>query len=173
MYLKSYKKSYDHKKGLLCRSCWYLINILIFKSNLPIPSRIKIYILKIFGTQVGKGVVLKPNINIKYPWLLILGDDIWIGENVWLDNLDIIEIQSNVCISQNCYLTTGSHDFSKDTFDLKTFPILIKKHSWICCNSVVLPNVIIGESVLVKAGSIVHKSIPDKKNYSSHTYKIS
>jgi len=39
---------------------------------MPYPSRIKVFILKIFGAKVGENIVIKPNVNIKYPWFLKL-----------------------------------------------------------------------------------------------------
>ena len=35
---------------------------------------IKVRLLRLFGAQVGVGVNIKPNVNIKYPWLLEIGD---------------------------------------------------------------------------------------------------
>ena len=34
-----------------------------------------------------KGLVIKNNVNIKLPWKLTLGNDVWLGENAWIDNL--------------------------------------------------------------------------------------
>lgn len=92
---------------------WYFINIFLFKTMLPIPSSIKLKLLRIFGATVGNDVVIKPNVNIKYPWFLTIGNDCWIGEDVWIDNLKQVTIGDNVCLSQGSYLLTGSHDYKK------------------------------------------------------------
>ena len=56
--------------------------------------------------------------EITYPWKLSIGDYSWIGDNVVLYSLGEIEIGSNSVISQNSYLCTGSHDYTKESFDI-------------------------------------------------------
>ena len=79
---------------------WYFTNLLFFKNAYIVSSKLKVYILKAFGTKIGENITIKPSVNIKYPWNLTIGNNVWIGENVWIDNLDKIEIEDNVCISQ-------------------------------------------------------------------------
>ena len=71
---------------------------------------LKVRLLKMFGAKIGKGLVIKNNVIIKQPWYLTIGDDCWIGENVWIDNIDKVSIGSDVCISQGAMLLTGNHD---------------------------------------------------------------
>ena len=103
---------------------------------LPV-SGIKLFFLRLFGAEIGKGVVIKPGVKIKFPWKLMIGENSWIGEGVWIDNLDIITIGKSVCISQGAYLFTGNHDFKKSTFNLITHPILIEDGVWIGAKAVV------------------------------------
>lgn len=74
------------------RILWYLVNVVFFKSSIPYPSKIKVALLRIFGAVVGNGVVIKPCVNIKYPWFLEIGTFVWIGEEVWIDNLADVKI---------------------------------------------------------------------------------
>ena len=92
---------------------WYLINNMFFRSYILPVSKIKKGLLKGFGARVGKGLVIKPGVNIKYPWLLEIGDYVWIGEGVWIDNLTNIRIGNDTCISQGAMLLTGNHDYRK------------------------------------------------------------
>ena len=94
---------------------WTLTSALLFRTSLPVPSTIKVAILKLFGANIGAGVVIKPSVNIKYPWKLSLGEHTWIGEDVWIDNLEAVNIGDNCCLSQGCYLLTGNHDFTSST----------------------------------------------------------
>lgn len=73
----------------------------------------KIWMLRKFGAKIGKGVFIKPLVNIKYPWNLDIGDYTWIGENVWIDNLTQVKIGSNVCISQGAMLLCRNHNYKK------------------------------------------------------------
>ena len=70
-------------------------------------------ILILFGAKLGKSIRLSPGIKIKMPWRLSIGDYSWIGEDVWIDNLSMVKIGNNVCISQGVYFCTGNHDFKK------------------------------------------------------------
>lgn len=96
---------------------WHLVNTLVFRSGLLPSSKIRSGILRIFGVKVGKNVVMnKPNINVKYPWKLTIGDNSWIGENSWIYNMDEIVIGSNVNISQGTFLLTGNHNYKSIKF---------------------------------------------------------
>ncbi len=120
----------------------------------------KCYILRSFGAQLASGVVIKPKVKITFPWKLSVGKQSWIGEETWLLNLDHISIGSNVCISQRSFLCTGSHDWSKVSFDLVTKPISIEDGAWICANVFIGPGVTIGKNSVVTVGSIVTQSLP-------------
>src|SRR5450631_60718 len=91
---------------------WYFVNVFFFINPLNPGSGLKRALLRLFGARLGRGVVLKPGINIKYPWKLSIGDYAWIGEKVWIDNLAPVEIGKNVCLSQGAMLLTGNHDYT-------------------------------------------------------------
>jgi len=120
---------------------WYFINILFFKNTFNVSSSLKVFLLKAFGAKVGNGVVIKPPVNIKYPWKLKLGNNCWIGEGVWIDNLSDVIISDDVTLSQGVLLITGSHDHTKQTFDFISMPIIIEDGTWIGAKAVVLGGV--------------------------------
>jgi putative colanic acid biosynthesis acetyltransferase WcaF len=120
---------------------WYFINVIFFINPLNVGGGIKRFWLRVFGAQIGKGVVLKPAINIKYPWKLSIGDYSWIGEKVWIDNLANIKIGKSVCISQGAMLLTGNHDYSKISFDLMVKGIELEDGVWIGAQSIVCPGI--------------------------------
>ena len=91
-------KSYN-PGSILRRFLWYFVNIIFFKSSIFPFNFIKVFFLKLFGARVGKGVIVKPNVNIKYPWKLNIGNYVWIGENVWIDNLDDVIISSTIILA--------------------------------------------------------------------------
>jgi putative colanic acid biosynthesis acetyltransferase WcaF len=95
----------------------------------------------LFGAKVGKGVNIKPSVNVKYPWRLSIGNYTWIGENVWIDNLDNVSIGNNCCISQGAMLLCGNHNYKKMTFDLIVGEIILEDGVWIGAQSIVCPNV--------------------------------
>jgi putative colanic acid biosynthesis acetyltransferase WcaF len=111
--------------------------------------------LRIFGASVGAGVVIKPRVNIKYPWFLEIGDNVWIGEDVWIDNLASVVIGNNVCISQGAYLLTGNHDYKDKYFGLVTAGITVHDGAWIGARCLVCPGADIAEHVVLTVCSVL------------------
>jgi len=120
---------------------WYFVNVIFFINPLNVSSGLKVKLLRLFGSTIGKGVVIKPNVNIKYPWLLSVGNHSWIGEKVWIDNLAPVTLGDHVCLSQGVLLLTGNHNYKKPTFDLMIGPIQIEQGVWVGAKSVVTPGV--------------------------------
>ena len=143
----------------LKRLLWYFVNAVIFKSSLFPINGLKTGLLKLFGAKVGKGVVIKPAVNIKSPWLLSIGNHTWIGEQVWIDNLVMVSIGSNVCLSQGAILQTGSHNYKKTTFDLLTGSITLEDGAWIGCAAIVNQGITVGSQAVLTTGSVATKNL--------------
>lgn len=118
-----------------------------------------------FGAKIGKGFIIKNNVIIKSPWNLTVGDYCWIGENVWIDNLDKITIGNNVCISQGALLINGNHDYTKTNFPLRCAPITIEDGAWIGTNATVTAGVTIAENTVLTVGSVVTHSTKSNTIY--------
>ncbi|MRI02120.1 colanic acid biosynthesis acetyltransferase WcaF [Kriegella sp. EG-1] len=138
---------------------WYLIKVLIFRSALPYPSKLKISILRAFGAKIGKDTVLKPKINIHFPWKLDIGNNVWIGEEVFILNFEKVTIGDNVCISQRAFLCGGNHNYKNPSMDYRNGPITLEDGCWVGACCFVGPNVTIGVDTVVVAGSIVTKNV--------------
>ena len=82
--------------------------------------------LRAFGARIGRGLVIRPRVTVKYPWFLELGDHVWLGEGVWIDNHTTVGIGSDVCISQGAYLFTGNHDWNDPLFRFFCKPITVE-----------------------------------------------
>lgn len=148
---------YDPGASAPKRACWYIVNALVFHSWLCPCSRIKVILLRLFGAKVGKDIVIKPRVNIKHPWRLVVGDNVWIGERVWIDNLVKVEIGSNVCISQGALLLTGSHDYTDPAFRLILGEIYLEDGVWIAASAVVCPGVRCACNAVITVGSVLRK----------------
>ena len=133
---------------------WYFVNLMFFTSRWLPVSAIKVALLRIFGAQVGSGVVIKPAVNIKYPWRLKIGNHVWIGEQVWIDNLENVEIGDHVCISQGAMLLCGNHNYKKSTFDLMVGKIILEEGTWIGAQTVVCPGVVCKSHAILTVGSV-------------------
>ena len=138
---------------------WYIVNALFFINPLNPSSGLKVALLKMFGAKVGKGVLIKPGVNIKFPWKLEVGDHVWIGERVWIDNLDQVVIESQVCLSQGAMLLCGNHDYKKATFDLMIGPIYLETGVWIGAGSLVGPGVRCGSHAVLAVCSVANRDL--------------
>lgn len=154
--LNSFDNSwYDPGRRFAWRVLWHIINAFIMQNPFNLSSRLKVVALRMFGAKIGKGVVLKPGINVKYPWNLEIGDYTWIGEGAWLDSLAPIVIGNNACISQGAYFCTGNHDWTDPAFGLVIKPIVIKDGVWVGARSMVLPGVTMDSHSILSAGSVM------------------
>jgi putative colanic acid biosynthesis acetyltransferase WcaF len=151
---------YSPGRGLSIRGLWYLVSMLIFESGwVPLvwPKR---WLLRLFGAKIGRGLVIKPRVWIKYPWRLTVGDHCWIGQGTWIDNLADVRFGSHVCVSQQVYICTGSHDYRRRSFDLIIRPVEVCNGAWLGARALVLGGVMVGPNAIVAAGSIITKNVP-------------
>lgn len=121
---------------------------------------------------MGKKVLIKPGVNIKYPWQLEIGDNCWIGERVWIDNLAKVRIGSHVCLSQGAMLLCGNHDYGKSTFDLILGEIKLEDGAWIGALSVVGPGVTVGSHALLSVGSVATRNLDGWKIYRGNPAEV-
>lgn len=135
------------------RLAWYIVNNLFFKNGWFPFSAFKCSLLRLFGAKVGIGIVLKPHVNIKYPWFLKIGNHTWIGEKVWIDNVGSVTIGDHVCLSQGVSLIGGNHDFSSKSFDLIVKPIVIEDGVWLGALSIVIGGSTCHSHAVLSAGS--------------------
>jgi putative colanic acid biosynthesis acetyltransferase WcaF len=151
--------TFNKGKGKLIQLIWIFCNCLFLKNSWFVFMRFKVFILRSFGAKIGQGLVLKPNVNIKFPWKLVIGNDVWIGEGVWIDNLDKVTIGDDVCISQGALLLTGNHDYKSSSFDYKNEPITIGNGVWIGAKSVVCPGVVCQNESILTVGAVATKGL--------------
>ncbi|MCK0123637.1 WcaF family extracellular polysaccharide biosynthesis acetyltransferase [Gelidibacter sp. F2691] len=157
--LSTYDNKWYHPGSKVKIMAWYVVNELFLRNPLNISSGLKVFCLKLFGAKIGKGVVIKPHINIKYPWKLSVGNHCWIGEGVWIDNLDQVTIEDHVCVSQGAFLLCGNHNYKKQGFDLMTAPIVLKEGSWVGAKSIVGPGVILESHSVLALGSVTSTNL--------------
>lgn len=106
-----------------------------------------------------------------------IGNQCYIAESTRIWSGCDIKIGDNVLISHNVnifddtthpinYIERREHvrqifeeGFPKTINSLKPSPIVIGNDAWICCNSIILRGVMIGEGAIVSAGSVVTKNV--------------
>lgn len=158
-HLSTFNNSWYNPGSALRRVGWYLTNTLFFLNPLFPLSSVKCSLLRLFGAKVGKGVVIKPRVNIKHPWMLNIGDYTWIGEQVWIDNLGQVTIGKNACLSQGAMLLCGNHDYKKTSFDLMVGDITLEDGVWIGAHAVVCPGVTCSSHAILSVNSVATQNL--------------
>jgi len=145
---------FDRGASKFKEGAWIIFSWVLFRLCPFSFSALKRFVLRAFGAQIGSNVTIKPQVKITFPWKLAIGNDVWLGEECWLLNLEKITIENNVCISQRAFLCTGSHNYKLPTFDLITKPIVLKEGSWIGAGAWVGPGVAVGALAVLTARSV-------------------
>ena len=123
------------------------------------PSRLRVWVLRLFGAKVGTNVLIRHQVRVLWPWKLEIGDNAWIGEGVWLLNLESISIGPHVCLSQEAFLCTGSHDARDEAFAYDNAPIVVESGAWVAARAMILRGVTIGPGAVVPAMSCVASNV--------------
>jgi putative colanic acid biosynthesis acetyltransferase WcaF len=159
---------FDPTKGLnrgrsrLVEAAWYTAKCIFFLSPVPWPSGWRVQLLRLFGATVGTRVYIKPRVNIHFPWKLSIGSRTWIGEEVFILNLEPVTIGAHVCISQRAFLCTGNHDYRDPAMSYRNRPIELGDGSWVGAQCFVGPGVKIGREAVATAGSVVVRDLPEE-----------
>ncbi|MCA9236844.1 MAG: WcaF family extracellular polysaccharide biosynthesis acetyltransferase [Planctomycetales bacterium] len=141
-------------------AAWIVCKVLFFLPPWPLPSALRRWLLRRFGGVVGGGTIIRSGVDIKFPWRLVVGDHVWLGEGVSILNLAPVTIGSHCCISQRAFLCTGSHDFRKESFDLIALPIRIEPGCWLAAQCFVGPGVNVGAESMICAQTVVAGDVP-------------
>lgn len=147
------------RSGLYVQLWWIAQAVLIGLSPQPLHGW-RVMVLRAFGARVGKGVKIRPSARITYPWRVTIGDNVWIGDRAELYSLAEIDIGDNACVSQDCYVCTGSHDHRQIDFRYDCRPIRIGAESWLAAGCFVGPGVSIGEGAVIGARSLILRDVP-------------
>ena len=155
--------TYPEEKSFLFKlkvGSWFIVARTLFERSFC-PSFFKVVLLRIWGAQVGRSVLLKRNIRVSFPWQLEIGSNCWIGESVSIINHAKVTIEEHVCVSQRSIICSSGHNYRSISLEYLHKPIVIKRGAWICLNTIVLAGVTIGECSVISAGEIARSSVPD------------
>lgn len=139
---------------------WWLVQASLFAWSPQFLYGWRRFLLRAFGAQVGKGVLIRPTARITYPWKVEIGDYSWIGDDVTIYSLSEIHIGAHSVVSQKSYLCAGSHDYNDHTFPLTGAKIHIGNHCWLATDVYVAPGITINDGCIIGARSSVFKDLP-------------
>ena len=134
---------YDKGRSVLWQIAWLICDSTVLR-RWWLPEAWRVALLRRFGATIGEGVKVRHNVTIHWPWKLSIGDDSWIGEDVWLLNLEPVTIGKDVCLSQGAFLCTGSHDARAPSFEYDNGPITVEDGAWVAAQALVLRGTTVG-----------------------------
>lgn len=146
------RESWD--KPRVVHYLWAAVEIVILYNPWQISSSLRVVTLRAFGAHVGEGVIIRPRTRIKNPWKLSVGDRSWVGEGAWIHNQDFVEIGHDVVVSQEAFITTGSHKVRKD-MGLITKHVVIEEGVWLATRSMILGGSVVGRSSIVAPNVVI------------------
>jgi putative colanic acid biosynthesis acetyltransferase WcaF len=139
---------------------WWLVQATLFRWSPQLLYGFRRGLLRLFGAKIGTGVIIRPSVEIPYPWKLSIGDHSWIGDHAVLYCFAQITIGRNAVVSQKSYLCAGTHDYRSPGFDIQAYPIVIEDEAWVAADVFVAPGVTIGRGAVVGSRSSVFSDLP-------------
>lgn len=143
-------------KGTLYGLEWRFANHVI--PNLP-SKTLRNRGMRMMGVKMSKDVMLYSGFSVRNPKGLILEDGVSIGPKVLLDARMGLTIRKNAVIAYDAIIWTLNHDYDDVNFSGKGDSVEIESYAWVCCRSIILPGVKIGEGAVVASGAVVTKDV--------------
>ena len=121
---------------------------------------------------LGKLAFFAPGGGTLRPWLhrvrgAKIGKNVWISQYVYLDELH----PEGLTIGDNCTIGLRSSIFTHFYFGprrpVNRGEVVIERNVFIGPHCVILPNVTIGEGSVIRAGSVVSRSVPPRTFWGS------
>lgn len=139
---------------------WWLVQETLFRMSPQVFYGWRNFLLRLFGAKIGNKVQIRPTTRITYPWKLVIGDYVWVGDDCVFYTLGPVVVGSHVAIAHDVYFCTGLHDYTRIDFPIRQKPIVIGDEVWIPNDVFVGPGVTIGRGAIVGARSTVLKDLP-------------
>lgn len=115
----------------------------------------------ILRMNLGKKVFIDMGTYFLSPWRLTIGNYSHINRRCFIDSRAPggVKIGSNVSISHNVSIVSGSHDVNDKNFAFTSGEIVIGDYAFIGVNAIILKNVHIGKGAVISAGAVVTKDV--------------
>ena len=129
-------------------------------------------VLRTFGASIGADVRFRSPLVIhnssaepgRYYENLQVGNDCYLGRELFLDLQDEIVIEDQVTISHRVMILThtdaGESPLKAEAIRTEQAPVRIRRGAYVGANATILQGIEIGEESIVGAGAVVTRSVP-------------
>lgn len=126
--------------------------------------------LKKYCKEAGENIYIGKNVNLKNIQNLSIGSNVSIHSFNYIDAYGRIIIGNNVSIANHCTFISSDHTWENKEIPIKyndivKKPIIINDDVWIAAGCRILGNVTIKERTVVGAGAVVNKSLENNSLY--------
>lgn len=126
-------------------------------------KKLRADLARVYITYCGKNVNIEPHASFNHA--LSIDDNSGIGE--FSEIYGDVRIGKNVMMGTNCIIYTRNHRFDRldipmceQGFDMVK-PVIIEDDVWIGGRVTILPGVHVGTGVVIGAGAVVTKDVPE------------
>ena len=144
-----------------------LARIILAPLPIHVGSRVRVYILRLAGFQIGPGCVMwgTPTITGDSDLYrkLTVGQGCWFNIECFLDLGASINIGDRVAIGHQVMILTTSHGIGphgQRAAAPEVRPVCIGSGAWLGARSTILPGVTIGPGAIIAAGAVVTRDVP-------------
>lgn len=149
------------KTDKIYRLFWRIVSLFLFRPfTLPFFNGWRIFLLKCFGAEIGKGCIVFSSVYIPSPKRFKMGINSCIGPEVKL-HFGSTVIGNKVTVSQRTYLCSATHDTTSINTPFVHGVIIVKDFAWVAAEAFIMSNVTIGKGAIVGARAAVFKSVDD------------
>ena len=122
-------------------------------------------VIKRLAKSCGENVFISNNVTLLHIDRMIIGSNVSIHTNCYIDAFGGIEIGSDVSIAHNSTILSANHTWDDIHTPIKynnvrSARVMISNDVWIGCGCRVLAGVLIKSRTVVAAGAVVNKSLP-------------
>ena len=139
---------------------WSVVRSTMFRWSLPAMNRWRVFLLRMFGARIERGVHIEPSVRIEFPWNLSVGKDTVLCDRVIINCMGRVSIGRSTRISQYSHVISGTHDYHSTDMHIERRPITIGHNVWVAADAFVGPGVTLGDGCLLAARSSAFRDLP-------------